>query len=152
MTTGTQGLDRCRDRHTVRKEKVTPHDREEGMKIRLAIGLAMILSAMTVAEQTTFSAAEAKDHIGAMATVCGKVISPRYAVSSRGQPTFLNLDKAYPNQVFTVLIWGAERSKFGTPEITYANKNVCVTGQIQKYQAGAEIVANNPKQIRVQER
>jgi hypothetical protein len=42
------------------------------------------------------TAAEAKDHIGERATVCGRVASTRYAVTSRGKPTFLNLDKPYP--------------------------------------------------------
>jgi len=33
-------------------------------------------------------------------TVCGEVASTHYAVRSRGNPTFINLDKAYPNQIF----------------------------------------------------
>ena len=32
--------------------------------------------------------AEAKNHIGEQATVCGKVASGRYAASTRGKPTF----------------------------------------------------------------
>jgi hypothetical protein len=42
------------------------------------------------------------------ATVCGKVVSTHYAKSSKGEPTFLNLDEAYPNEVFTILIWGPD--------------------------------------------
>jgi hypothetical protein len=30
---------------------------------------------------------------------------------------FLNLDQPYPREVFTVLIWGSDRAKFGTPEV-----------------------------------
>jgi hypothetical protein len=59
---------------------------------------------------------EAKDHIGDRATVCGKVVSTHYAKSSKGEPTFLNLDEPYPREVFTILIWGSDREKFGTPE------------------------------------
>jgi hypothetical protein len=55
------------------------------------------------------SANDAKDHVGEMATVCCEVVSTRYASSTKGQPTFLNLDKPYPNQVFTVLIWEARQ-------------------------------------------
>src|SRR5438105_1007715 len=69
---------------------------------------------------------EAKNHIGEQATVCGKVASGRYAATSRGKPTFLDLDKPYPGQLFTVLIWGENRAKFGAPEETYRNKNICV--------------------------
>lgn len=39
------------------------------------------------------TAAEAKNHIGETATACGKVASTKYAASSRGQPTFINLDE-----------------------------------------------------------
>jgi hypothetical protein len=56
------------------------------------------------------------------ATVCGSVVSTHYAPGTKGQPTFLNLDKPYPNQVFTVLIWGESRSKFGTPESEYKGR------------------------------
>ena len=51
-------------------------------------------------------AGDAKNHIGERATVCGKVASERTALGSRGQPNFINLDAPYPNQVFTILIWG----------------------------------------------
>ena len=74
--------------------------------------------------------AEAKDHIGEQATVCGKVASTRYAATTRGKPTFLNFDKPYPTQIFTVLIWGENREKFGTLEEKYRDKQVCVTGRI----------------------
>lgn len=93
------------------------------------------------------TASEARTHIGSEATVCGKVMSPRYAPSTRGQPTFLNLDKPYPDQEFTVVIWGSDRAKFGTPEVVYRDKSICVSGKIQEYQGRAEIVATDPKQI-----
>jgi hypothetical protein len=83
------------------------------------LALALCLLAFAPAPQhQKLSASEAKDHIGETATVCGDVVSTRYAASTKGQPTFLNLDKPYPNQIFTVLIWGSNRSKFGTPEVT----------------------------------
>jgi len=100
--------------------------------------------------QKKLSTAEAKDHIGETATVCGDVVSIRYAASTRGQPTFLNLDKPYPNQIFTVLIWGSNRSKFGTPEIDYKAKHVCVTGKITEYRGTPEVVTNDPQQLKVE--
>ncbi len=94
--------------------------------------------------------AEAKDHIGERATVCGKVASTRYAATTRGKPTFLNLDKPYPNQVFTVLIWGESREKFGAPEVMYRDKQICATGKITEYRNAAEIVVSEPRDIEVQ--
>ena len=75
---------------------------------RLVITLAVLAGAAVAAQQVqtkAITAGEAKQHIGRSATVCGQVMSPRYAASSRGQPTFLNLDRAYPNQEFTFVIW-----------------------------------------------
>jgi hypothetical protein len=94
--------------------------------------------------------AEAKDHIGEQATVCGKVASTRYVSNSRGRPTFLNLDKPYPSQVFTVLIWGENREKFGAPEEMYRDKQICVTGKITEYKKAPEIVVSEPQNIEVQ--
>ena len=79
--------------------------------------LALVLLAVAPAlSQKTLTASEAKDHIGEQATVCGKVVSTGDAENSRGKPTFLNLDKPYPEQIFTVVIWDSDRSKFGDPE------------------------------------
>jgi DNA/RNA endonuclease YhcR with UshA esterase domain len=99
--------------------------------------------------QTSISAPEAKNHAGESATVCGKVVSTHYAERSRGNPTFINLDKPYPNQVFTILIWGSDRSKFGDPEEKYRGKQVCVTGTITMYRGSAEVVAHEPSQIKL---
>jgi hypothetical protein len=74
------------------------------------------LLALSTPAQKKYSTSEAKEHYGVTATVCGEVVSTRYATSTKGQPTFLNLDKPYPNQVFTIVIWGNNRSKFGTSE------------------------------------
>ncbi len=98
--------------------------------------------------QKRLTSSEAKEHFGETATVCGNVVSTRYADSTNGQPTFLNLDNPYPNQVFTIVIWGSNRSKFGTPENDYKGKRVCISGKITAYAGLPEIVAEDPKQIR----
>jgi endonuclease G len=99
--------------------------------------------------QKTLTATEAKAHIGEQATVCGKVVSTRWAESSRGSPTFLNFDQPYPDQVFTLVIWANDRSKFDNPETTYRGKRVCVTGKISAFKGVPEVVANDPAQIKV---
>jgi hypothetical protein len=116
------------------------------LKAGLAVALAGSLSLIALA-QKRLSAAEAKEHFGETATVCGEVVSTRHAASTKGRPTFLNLDKPYPNQVFTVIIWGENRSKFGRPEDEYKGKRICVSGKITAYAGLPEIVADDPKQI-----
>lgn len=103
-----------------------------------------------VLAQKKLSASEAKDHIGETTTVCGQVASTRFASSAKGQPTFLNLDKPYPNPIFAVLIWGEKRAKFGRPEDDYRNKRICVTGKITEYRDSPEIVVDDVRQIRVE--
>ena len=120
----------------------------------LALGLLAILSGLIVViqisgAQSKITASEAINHVGERATVCGRVADAKYASSSRGRPTFLNLDKAYPNQIFTVLIWGEDRDKFGRPEEDYRDKNICVTGLITSYRGVAQIQATDPSQIKV---
>jgi hypothetical protein len=119
------------------------------LKMGLAVALLSALSLVAL-PQKRLSPAEAKEHYGENATVCGDVVSARYAASSKGQPTFLNLDKAYPNQIFTVVIWGSNRSKFKTPEEDYKDKRVCVSGKITAYDGLPEIIAEDPKQIRIE--
>src|SRR5579864_3863503 len=97
----------------------------------------VVLTSLAVNAQSPqvkkLTALEAKDHVSEKATVCGKVASTRYAATIHGKPTFLNLDKPYPNQVFTVLIWGENREQFGAPEEMYRDKQICVTGKITEY-------------------
>jgi micrococcal nuclease len=115
----------------------------------LVIAFVIVLWAALGHAQTSISAAEAKNHIGEKATVCGEVASTHYAARSRGNPTFINLDKPYPNQIFTVLIWGSDRPKFGDPEEAYQSKHICVTGKITDYKGASEIVAYEPSQIKI---
>ena len=117
--------------------------------LALLILTVALMVTVSLAEKT-LTATEAKDHIGEQATVCGKVVSTRYAESSRGRPKFLNFDQPYPNQVFTLLIWGSGRSKFGDPETSYRGKRIYVTGKISDYKGVPEIAANAPSQVRTQ--
>jgi micrococcal nuclease len=108
------------------------------------------LSVTGVCQSKKLTTAEAKDNIGELVTICSKVASTRYAAPSLGKPTFLNLDKPYPSQVFTVLIWGENRDKFGTPEEKYREKQVCVTGKIAEYRGAPEIVVSDPQSIKTE--
>ena len=100
-----------------------------------------------IAAQTSLTPAEAKAHVGEVATVCGRVVSARFAESSNRQPTFLNLDQPFPKQIFTVVIFGSDRSKFGEPEKEFLDQMICATGTIEDYRGLPQIVATEPKQI-----
>ena len=110
-----------------------------------------LLASGTAAQTTKITAAETKDHVGETRTVCGKVVSTHFASKSKGEPTFLNLDEPYPKEVFTILIWGSDRARFGVPETKYKDAKVCVTGEITGHRDKPEIIATEPGQI-VQEK
>jgi hypothetical protein len=116
------------------------------MKGRLC-GVVFLLALGAVGQSNRITARQAKDHIGETVTVCGKAVSTRYAPRSKGEPTFLNLDEPYPNEIFTILIWGENRSKFGAPESKYGDAKVCVAGKIISHGGIPEIVATEPDQI-----
>lgn len=123
------------------------------MQILRILGLGFLCvaaSSVVCAQSGHITAAEAKSHVGERATVCGNVVSTHYAARSKGSPTFLNLDEPYPREVFTILIWGSDRPKFGDPEAKYGNKRVCVTGLIKDYRGVPEVVAEQPSQIEIQ--
>jgi hypothetical protein len=72
-----------------------------------------------------------------------------YESRTRGAPTFIDLDKAYPDQSrFSVVIWGRDRSKFSpNPEQLYTHQTLCVTGNVEDYNGVAEIQVAAPSAI-----
>jgi hypothetical protein len=47
----------------------------------------------------------------------------------------------------TAVVYGDNRQKFGTLEISLRAKRICVTGQIIDYQGRPEIVLTDPSQL-----
>ncbi len=86
--------------------------------------------------------AEAKNHLGETAVVCGKVVdtkTSRYGIAGRGKPVTFDLDQPEPNPVFYFVTFGAQP---GGPEealAAYKDKRVCVTGKIRT-QAGVPFI------------
>jgi DNA/RNA endonuclease YhcR with UshA esterase domain len=110
--------------------------------------LAAVISLSTIpAFAAQMSPEDAAGHVGETATVCGMVASAKFAAGSRAQPTFLDLDKPYPNAPFTAVIFGDDRARFGTPETSLRGKRICVTGQIRDYRGKPEIILNDPSQL-----
>ncbi|HWP37852.1 MAG TPA: hypothetical protein VNL18_09915 [Gemmatimonadales bacterium] len=97
------------------------------------------------------SADQAPQYVGSTVTVCDSVASTRYAERSRGRPTFLNLGRAYPDQLLTVVIWGEYRDRFPEPpERAYLHRRVCATGTVRLYGGRPEIEVRDPAALRLQ--
>jgi len=109
------------------------------------IALCLLVS-IAAAKAQSIPASEASKHVGEQMTVCGQVVSKHTADNANGKPTFVDLDHAFPNQTFTVLIWDRDKSKVGDLP---SSGNVCVTGTITQYKGVSEIVLHDAKVWRV---
>ena len=112
---------------------------------------ALTFTALIVWPVATYAALlnpeEAASHVGENATVCGVVASATFAAQAMAAPTFLDLGKPYPNQSFSAVILGSDRTKFGVPEVSLREKQVCVTGEIFLFQGKPEIIMRDTEQL-----
>ena len=81
--------------------------------LRALLMAVMVAVASCAGPAGSLTPADARTHVGEHATVCGIVTSAKFASGTRRQPTFLNLDRPYPDHIFTVVIWGSDRAAFG---------------------------------------
>jgi hypothetical protein len=115
------------------------------------VGL-LLLSGDQSPKAQTMTAAEAQNHIGDTATVCGKVAGTRvskYGVAGRGRSIILALDKPEPNPAFLVVTFPGD-AKSPQADATYLGKQVCATGKIVKGGSAPSIIASEPSQIKIQ--
>src|SRR5882762_6553624 len=80
-------------------------------------------------------AAAAKENIGKEAVVSGTVVE----VNKAAALVRLNLEKAYPKQPFTAVIFARNTNQFGDFE-TFKGKKIEVTGKITEYNGRPQIV------------
>jgi DNA/RNA endonuclease YhcR with UshA esterase domain len=92
------------------------------------------------------NAAEAKKHIGSEAVVTGKVAE----VYKSEKVVHLNLEKAFPDHPFTVVIFATKTNLFGDFD-KFKGKSVEVTGKVVDYRGKPEIVIETTNQLQVVE-
>lgn len=88
------------------------------------------------------AAGHADEVVGQNVTICGNVDTVRWLESSKGHPTWINFNRAYPNMKFNGLIWGEERREWSLnnkPEVMYAGQQICVTGLVETYNGWYQI-------------
>jgi hypothetical protein len=73
------------------------------------------------------------------------VANEHVAMTSRGKATFNDLDSAFPNQAFTVLVWEEDRQNVGT--LPRKGEHVCATGLISYYHGVPQIVVRKSEQF-----
>ena len=111
-----------------------------------SISLAIVLMTWTCAGYSqTLTTSQARAHDGEKATVCGTVGNEHTATGSQGKPTFIDLDSAFPEQRFALLVWDEDRQNVGALPRTGAH--VCATGMINYYHGVPQIVIRNSSQL-----
>ena len=125
------------------------------MKIFFALAFATALSAVASAQNATpvkVSPADAKNHIGETAIICGKVVDtkiPKYGIAGHGKPVSFDIDQPEPNPIFFFVAFGTPPA--GPEEVVaaYKDKRVCVTGKIGQPPSGGPpfIMAADRSQI-----
>ena len=99
--------------------------------------------------KNTFNTVQARYHIGKNENVriCGTVVSTK--LSSKGN-IFLNLDKKFPNQIFSISIFKDYVPNFSyAPDTFLAGKTICVTGKVTDFNGTATVNITNEKAIEI---
>jgi len=95
-----------------------------------------------------FNTVQAEFHVysGRNVSICGTVVSSHF---SKAGNVLLNLDKGYPNQVFTAFIKGEDLKHFSySPDLEFKNESVCITGKVEKMGENPAIFVTKDTQIR----
>src|ERR1035437_5283310 len=91
------------------------------------------LASFALSQDTTprrITAADAKNHVGETAIVCGKVVGtslPKYGIAGRGKPVSFYLDQPEANAVFYFIAFGAHRG--GLAEFSAASRTSACASQ-----------------------
>ena len=99
----------------------------------------------SIGQCQTITAAQAREHDGEAATVCGVAQNEHVAATTRGKPTFIDLDSSFPYQIFSILVWDQDRPNVG--ELPHTGAHVCVNGVINYYHGVPRIVVKNSGQF-----
>jgi len=98
-----------------------------------------------------FNTVQAKYYAGKneTITVCGTVVSTK--LSSKGN-VFLNLDKSFPNQIFTVSIFKDQLINFSyLPHEELIGKTIYVTGKVTDFNGTPSMSIQDEQAIKIED-
>jgi len=97
--------------------------------------------------ENTYNTVQSREFMGQnqVITVCGTVVG---AYTSKNEHTFLNLDKSFPNHLFTATVFKTNKINFSyDPEEYLYGKKICVTGKITEYNGTPSMSIINEKSV-----
>lgn len=117
------------------------------MKRSAIFSLFIVLAIYSAWAQTRIPAKDAATHIGETVTITDKIYGTKF-FDNTGM-TLLDMGGGHPNQYLTIVINGADRSKFkDKPEEYYKGADVSVTGKIIDYKGKPEIIVTDPSDLK----
>lgn len=117
-------------------------------KLVAAFAVVFAFAAEPAMAADPITTAEAAQHVGETATVVG--VLNGYHHGGKKRPTYWNIDGAYPNNAFTVLIPSDDAYKF--PNVgPLIGKKLAITGTIQLHDGKPQIVVEDLTQVQVEQ-
>lgn len=118
------------------------------IKIIFTIVFLNLTVSLTYAQSLTINSNEAISHINEEIFVCGKVVQ----VTKLKKRTVLNINKAYPNEDLSLIVWDDRlidfENEFGKLS-SLQDKNVCAFGKIRTYNQRLQITLNNTSHLNI---
>jgi|SRR5271154_7094931 len=109
----------------------------------IILAVSLLVTALP-AKAETIQPCDADKDVGKLVTVEGVVSK----VGASAKATFINMCGKFPNSGFTGVVFSDDLAKF--PGIdSLEGKTVDITGRIQPYRTGPEIILNDPAQLKV---
>lgn len=117
-------------------------------KLLISTLLLTATSLQAQAEEPKIEAAKAAFYVGKPVMACG-ILKETKHLSNRH---YLNLDKPYPNQTLTLLVWDNDyrwfEERFGKID-GHIGKRFCARGTIEEYKNNLQIKVGNPQFLRL---
>lgn len=84
---------------------------------------------------------------GKTVEICGTVVS---TFKSKNNNVFINLDKKFPNTIFTLTIWSRNQANFSyPPEKELLNSKVCARGKVTRREGVMQMNITNEKHLEI---
>lgn len=118
------------------------------MKYKIVMSLMLFASSLTYAQEAKIEANKSAFHVGESIMACGKLAQIKHLENRH----YLNLDKPYPNQTLTILVWNSDyrwfESRFGSLD-AMNGRRICARGVIEQYKNSLQIEVKNPQFLRL---
>lgn len=102
-----------------------------------------------LAEQSNvIKASEAPFFVNQSVVACGKVVQTK----KFRKGVYLNLDKRYPSQTLTLLLWTNKINDFTIKHgaiDNLVNKDICVKGEITEYNGSLQTIIKNEDYLKI---